>query len=101
MDLYAEAPVFCLPSIAETFGLVILEAMASGCAIVSTVPLDYEGVKVDIGNVGQLKEAIRFLFDNRDVSLKMGEMNREKAKDFSWDGFAEKLINVYEEVLKL
>lgn len=98
VDLYSRARVFCLPSIAETFGLVILEAMASGCAIVSTVPLDYEGVKVDIGNAGELKEAIRFLFENRDLSLKMGKINRRKAMDYSWDSFIAELIGVYEEI---
>ncbi len=99
VDLYARAPIFCLPSIAETFGLVILEAMASGCAIVSTVPLDYEGIKVEVGNVDQLKEAIRFLFNNHDVSLEMGEINRRKVKEYSWESFVEKLIGVYEEVI--
>jgi len=100
LDLYARAPIFCLPSIAETFGLVIIEAMASSCAIVSTVPLDYEGRKIDIRNVEQLKEAIRFLFDNRNVCLKMGETNRNKAKDYSWDNFVDSLVKVYKEVLK-
>ena len=46
-ELYAHASVFCLPSLAETFGLVVLEAMASGCAIISTVDIPYKGFKVD------------------------------------------------------
>ena len=100
LDLYARAPIFCLPSISETFGLVIIEAMASGCAIVSTVPLDYEGRKIDIRNVEQLREAIRYLFDNRNVCLKMGEINRNKAKDYNWDDFVDSMVEVYKEVLK-
>lgn len=100
LDLYARAPIFCLPSIAETFGLVIIEAMASGCAIVSTVPLDYEGRKIDIRNVDQLREAIRYLFDNRNVCLKMGEINRNKIKVYNWDNFVDSLIKVYEEALR-
>ena len=81
--------------------MIVLEAMASGCAIVSTAPLDYEGIKIDRGNVAQLKEALRFLADNRNVLLKMGRVNREKAKDYSWDSFITKLLRVYEEVVKL
>ncbi|HDJ96490.1 MAG TPA: glycosyltransferase family 1 protein, partial [Candidatus Aenigmarchaeota archaeon] len=65
IDLYSRALVFCLPSIGEGFGIVLLEAMASGCAIVSTIPLDYEGFKVGMGNVDQLVDSIDWLIKNQ------------------------------------
>jgi glycosyltransferase involved in cell wall biosynthesis len=94
-ELHSRALVFCLPSVAETFGLVILDAMASGCAVVSTVPLDYKGFKVDVGDVEQLKNAILYLFENPAKALNMGIENREKVKEYRWDKCIEKLGNLY------
>lgn len=99
VDLYSRALVFCLPSIGETLGFALLEAMASGCAIVSTIPLDYEGVEVRMGDVKQLKSAINYLIDNPKKAWKMGKKNRIKAKQYSWDRFIKELIKTYNEVL--
>ena len=101
LDLYSRAPIFCLPSVAETFGLVALEAMASGCAIVSTVPLDFEGIKLEQGNVEQLKEGLNYLTNNRDITEQMGKTNRIKARSYSWDSFAQQMIDLYREILEI
>ncbi len=98
-DIYAHAAVFCLPSLAETFGIVQIEAMASGCAIVSTVPIDYEGFHVEYGNNEQLKNAIEYLIKNKKETLKMGRVNKKKSKKYSWDKFVDGVIEVYSEVL--
>jgi glycosyltransferase involved in cell wall biosynthesis len=94
-ELYSKALVFCLPSVAETFGLVILDAMASGCVVVSTVPLDYEGFKVDVGNVEQLKNAILYLFENQENTTGMGLKNREKVRGYSWENCIRELSAIY------
>jgi len=99
IDLYSRALIFCLPSIGEGFGLVLLEAMASACAIVSTVPLDYEGIRVQSENVEQLSNAIKYLIDNKNVAKKMGKINRVKAKEYSWDKFTKRILEIYEELI--
>jgi len=99
IDLYSRALVFCLPSVGETFGFVQLEAMASGCAIVSTMPLDYEGLKVNWGDAEELKNAISYLISNPEKALKMGRINRKKANQYNWDKFINELIKIYNEVL--
>lgn len=99
IELYARAQVFCLPSVGEGFGLVLLEAMASGCAIVSTVPLDYNGIKVKIANIEQLKKGIRYLIANPNVAIRMGKNNVKKVKQYDWDNFIKELIKIYREVL--
>jgi glycosyltransferase involved in cell wall biosynthesis len=100
VDLYAKALIFCLPSLGEGFGLVLLEAMASGCAIVSTIPLDYEGFKVGMGNVDQLVNSIDWLIKNQKEAKKMGKRNREKVKEYDWDKFIKRLIKIYEELVE-
>lgn len=99
LDVYSRALIFCLPSIGETFGFVQLEAMASGCSIVSTVPLDYKGIKVEIGNVKQLTEAISYLIKNQKTAEKMGRENSEIAKTYEWNAFIKNLIQLYDQIL--
>jgi len=96
IDLYSRALVFCLPSIGEGFGLVLLEAMASGCSIVSTIPLGYEGIKVRIGDIVGLKNALLSLLDNPKKAERMGRKNRERAKEYDWKKFISRLIEIYE-----
>ena len=84
LKLYSEALIFCLPSIGEGLGLVLLEAMASGCAIVSTIPFDYEGFLVPKRNSEVLAEKIEFLMKNERIALKMGRKNRDKVKRYGW-----------------
>lgn len=94
-DLYSRAMVFCLPSVAETFGIVILEAMASGCAVVSTVPLEYEGFNVSVGDVKALKTSLEYLISNPDNTVELGRQNRKISQAFTWERFTERLIDVY------
>jgi glycosyltransferase involved in cell wall biosynthesis len=95
-NLYSKALVFSLPSIGEGLGIVLLEAMASGCAIVSTIPFDYSGFTVEPRNVAQLVEKIKYLFEHKDIALKMGRENRIKAKQYNWN----KIFKIYEAVMR-
>lgn len=98
-DLYSKALIFCAPSIGEGFGLVIPEAMASGCAIVSTVPLDYRDFIVKPRDVESLKNKIRYLYDNPRLAEKFGKENRKLAKKYTWDAYIKKLIEIYSETI--
>jgi glycosyltransferase involved in cell wall biosynthesis len=101
VDLYSRALIFCLPSLGETFGFVQLEAMASGCAIVSTIQIDYKGINVDAENVEQLTKAINHLTKNQQIAKRMGKENRKIAGKYSWDDFIKKLIEIYRDKLKI
>jgi len=85
-ELYKRADVFVFPSMTDTFGLVLLEAMASGCPVAAfpvNGPLDV------VGNSGagvldwNLKTAaMAALKIERDVPLK-------HASTFTWENCAE------------
>jgi glycosyltransferase involved in cell wall biosynthesis len=100
LDVYSRALIFCLPSLGETFGFVQLEAMASGCAIISTMPLDYRGKKIEAGDIKQLIESIKYLIRNRKIAEKMGRENRKIAETYKWDSFIKSLIGLYENSLR-
>jgi len=99
-ELYSRALVFCLPSIGEGFGLVLIEAMASGCAIVSTVPLDFEGKHVPINDSESLMKAIKELMETPAKTKELGKKNANLAKEYSWDGFLDRYDEICKELLR-
>ena len=99
----------CLPSKYESFGMVLAEAMAVGKPVIASnvggiphvVKDGINGLLSEPGNIGQLSEKIRFLINNRDVAIEMGEKGREEAvKRWHPDIIAEKTMKVYEKVIE-
>lgn len=85
---YAESSIFVLSSRFEGFGLVIIEAMATGLPVVSfrcpSGPEDIitdgkDGILVENGNIEKLAESIIYLIENEDVRKKYGQSGRESA----------------------
>ena len=95
----ARASCFFLPSQGEGFPVAILEAMASGCAIVSTVPVSFEGMRVSPGDRSAMIAAIKALWENPDTAVQFGRRNRELASSFNWEAHVSKLINIYRTVI--
>jgi len=88
IKLYEEALIFFLPSIAETLGYSILEAMAAGCVVVSTVPLPYFGYKIkEEDNANKIARVIRRMVKEKEKTMKLGERNRKIAKNYRWETF--------------
>lgn len=99
-EMYGKSQVFFLPSYGETFGFTVVEAMAAGCAIVSTVPLEYEGYACKIGDIEDMAHAIDKLMKHADRATKMGEKNFVLAKQYTWEKFGKELERVYEDIMK-
>jgi glycosyltransferase involved in cell wall biosynthesis len=86
---YADADVFCLPTFAEGLGVVLLEAMASGLPVVSTlvmgVPEAVEdgetGLLVSPGRADLLAEAIGRLAVAPELRERMGRAGRRWAAE--------------------
>ena len=96
---FASASIFFLPSRAESFGLVVVEAMASGCAIVSSVPLEYEGARVYPGDVASMVAAIQSLWADPQRVARMGRSNIDMASRYNWDSFTAALLDTYGQIL--
>jgi len=100
--------VLASTTIQEGFGMVLIEANASGKPVVGArvggiqyVIRDGEnGLLVPPKDSQALAEAIIRLLSDDDLSRKMGQRGREIAEGYSWDILAEQTEQVYWEVVK-
>jgi len=101
--LYGKSDIFILPSLAESFGVVFAEAMACALPIISTnagaIPdlvKEKQGILVEPGNVNALKEAIKYMLDNKEKWDAMGSASRDRiCKKYSWKSVAKKYSYIY------
>ena len=108
--LYNSADVFVLPSITgESFGIVLLEAMASGLPCIATnvggiaeVLEDGKyGLLVEPGNSKELAKAIITVLENKDLRSKLAKEGRKVAEEkYAWEKVADKIIEVYSSLVE-
>ena len=105
---YKTADIFCSPATGrESFGIVLLEAMAVGKPIVasnidgyaSVVTHGDEGLLVPPKNVEMLAQALVSLMTNEPLRRQMGARGRRKAQDYSWEHIAQRILNYYIRIL--
>jgi glycosyltransferase involved in cell wall biosynthesis len=97
---YARSSLFCLPSEQEGFGIVFLEAMASGLPVVSTtaaaipeVVLDGQtGLLVPARDPAALAEALLRLLEDQGLLARLRAGGRQQVRRFSWDRVAERFL---------
>lgn len=105
IDLYHDAAVFYFPTLHEGFGLPVLEAMAAGCAVVTSnayaVPevTGDAGILLDPNATDEHVEAIEHLLENPDRRRDLAAQAIERSQHFSWKKAARETHEVYRSVL--
>jgi len=105
-DLYEISDVFVLPSLHETFGLVLLEAMSHKKPIVATktfgaielVKTGFNGLLVEQRNPEQLAAAIVKILSRKDYGQQLGENGRRFSRKFGWEKTLQKYAELYDQV---
>ncbi len=105
---YKTADIFCAPATgAESFGIVLLEAMALGKPIVASKIEGYAGVISD-GVDGQLvppkdkkslAQTLISLLNDEPLRQEIGAQGRTKALKHGWDSIARTILDYYHRVL--
>ena len=97
------ADVFCAPSLGgESFGVVLLEAMAASTAVVASdlpgyanvAKADRDALLVPPGDAQALAAALRRVLTDRDLSARLVACGEQRASEFSMD----RLAQVYEDI---
>jgi len=105
---YTTADIVCFPATGrESFGIVLLEAMAVSKPIVASDIAGYdcvlsdgvEGIAVPPRDAEKLAEAIIKLGTDEKLRRQMGSRGKPKAAQYDWSLLAEKVLNFYVETL--
>lgn len=103
--LYSGAAVFAFPSLAEGFGLPVLEAMACGTPVVAS---SASAVPEAVGDAGLLADAtdpeafavaLGRVLDDAGIQAELRQKGRLRVRQFSWEEAALQTLAVYREVL--
>lgn len=102
------ASILCAPSLGgESFGVVLLEAMAAGTAIVASdlpayrkvVRRDLQGLLVPPGDVGALTSALRRLIEDPALAKSLARAAYDRAKEYSMMDIARRYLDHYDRLL--
>lgn len=103
------ATVFCAPAIgSESFGIVLLEAMAAGAVVVASRIDGYanvardgrEGVLATPDDPVALRDALRQALDDAELRDRLVAAGRQRADELSMARLAEAYADLYEEAVK-
>jgi phosphatidylinositol alpha-mannosyltransferase len=106
---YSSADIFCAPATgAESFGIVLLEALASGLPVVATEVPGYmsvlepgrDSITVQPKNWRELAASLVILARDSDLRARLAGYAIEKARRYSWDLVAAEVVEVYQEARK-
>jgi phosphatidyl-myo-inositol alpha-mannosyltransferase len=104
----AAADAFVSPAVGqESFGIVLVEAMASGLPVVATDIPGYrevvddgvEGLLVPPRDPAALADSLQRVLEDEELAKSLGEAGRARARRYSWDVVGGDVEAVYQEVL--
>jgi glycosyltransferase involved in cell wall biosynthesis len=105
VEHFAQADVFCLPSIEEGFGMVILQAMAAGLPVIAStatgavdVP-DAHPILVPPADADALAEALDRVLSNPSLRHSMGTAGpKAVAAGFTWADHGHRALAIYRDL---
>lgn len=103
--LYGNAMSFVFPSLHETFGLPILEAMACGCPVITSFDTGCAEVAGDAAllvnprSTAEIAQAMLCLINEPELRVQLRQKGLERASQFTWSKTARLHLEVFRKVL--
>jgi D-inositol-3-phosphate glycosyltransferase len=104
---YSSSDLVVMPSVYESFGLVVLEAMATGAPVIATkvgglqylISDKHTGRLFESRNIPQLANIINELFSDEKQRLRLGKSAQKQSLNFCWDKQAIKILKEYKTLI--
>ncbi|MEQ8969635.1 MAG: glycosyltransferase family 4 protein [Coleofasciculus sp. C1-SOL-03] len=111
LNYYRQADIFCFPSIREFGGAVVLEAMACGlpCIVANNGGIgeyvtEETGFKIEPLSreylTQELTDKIKILVEDEQLREDMSTKAVERAREFTWENKAQKIVDIYQEMIE-
>jgi glycosyltransferase involved in cell wall biosynthesis len=106
IDIFRRSHVFCMPTLKDSYGLVYIEAMASGCAVVADdSPVRREilddgnaGLLSDPQDPGDIAEKLLTLIQSPEYACTIAKRARQRFRDhYHWRCVGQKYVNLLRE----
>jgi phosphatidylinositol alpha-mannosyltransferase len=108
LKLFKTCDIYCSPALyGESFGIVLLEAMASGKPIVAYANEGYKTVLTSRGSlllvkpkdIDGLAGKLLVLCEDKELRKMMGEWGKREVEKYTWDKVCDQVEDIYKEVL--
>ncbi|MGH2711799.1 MAG: glycosyltransferase family 4 protein [Actinomycetota bacterium] len=105
---HAASEVFCAPATGrESFGIVLVEALAAGLPVVASDIAGYrevvrdgtDGILVPPSDPAAVADALGRVLEDADLAKRLAEAGKERARRYSWATVAGEIEAIYREVV--
>ena len=109
-SFYKTADIYCSPATGnESFGIVLIEAMAAGTPIVATniegyssvITNEKNGLLVSPKNSNEIAKSISRIIEDKKLAKKLISAGKKDVEQYGWTKVADQVLKVYKKQLKL
>lgn len=103
VHIYNRAFVYLQPSLAEGFGLPVLEAMSCGVPVVTSNTSSLFEIVGNIAltvnplNIAEISDSLEKLLKDKELRNKMIHLGLKRVKMFNWNNFSMKMVHLYKQ----
>lgn len=104
-ELFNTSSIFVFPSEAENFPSVLLEALASGMAIITSTAggcpevVGKAGLLVEPGDTDGIRKILTKLIDSDQLRRQLSETALKQVQQFNWENIARQYLDCYSQIL--